>query len=112
MKAIADYCNISVLGIEYPGYSLYQNNGSASADKITEDAEYIYKFIVHDMGISENDIIIFGRSIGSGPASFLAGTFNPRALCLMSGYTSIKRAAADRVGWLRVFLAERFDNIN
>lgn len=64
------------------------------------------------MGISEDDIIIFGRSMGSGPASFLAGTFKPRALCLMSGYTSIKNVAADAVGWLRVFLAERFENIN
>lgn len=95
MQAIANYCNVSVLGVEYPSYSMYHNNGSATADKITEDAEYVYKFIVHDMGISEDDIIVFGRSMGSGPASFLAGTYNPRALCLMSAYTSIKRVAAD-----------------
>ncbi len=50
--------------------------------------------------------------MGSGPASYLAGTFNPRALCLMSAYTSIKRVAEHAVGWLRIFVKERFENIN
>ena len=95
MQAIVNYCNVSLIGMEYPGYGMYQGNGTASADKLMEDAEYVYKFIIHDMGIKESDIIVFGRSMGSGPASFLAGTFNPRALCIMSGYTSIKRVAAD-----------------
>lgn len=111
MASISNYCNVSVLGIEYPGYGIYQGNGSASEEKIKEDAEYVYKFCLHDMGIKESDIIVFGRSMGSGPASFLAGTFNPRALCLMSAYTSIKRVAADSVGWLRIFVSERFENI-
>ena len=95
ITSIANYCNVSVLAMEYPGYGTYERNGSASADKITEDAEYVYKFCLHDMGIDESDIIVFGRSMGSGPACFLAGRFNPRALCVMSGYTSIKRIAAD-----------------
>ena len=109
--AIANYCNVSVLAMEYPGYGTYSGNGSAAADKITEDAEYVYKFCLYDMGIDESDIIVFGRSMGSGPSCYLAGTFNPRALCVMSGYTSIKRIAADQVGWLRIFVSERFENI-
>ena len=111
MQSIANYCNVSVLGMEYPGYGQYEGNGSASADKLTEDAEYVYKFVLHDMGIKESDIIVFGRSMGSGPACFLAGTFKPRALCVMSGYQSVKRVAADQVGWLRIFVAERFENV-
>jgi len=109
--AISNYCNVSVLAMEYPGYGTYADNGSASAEKVTEDAEYVYKFCIHDMGIDESDIIVFGRSMGSGPACFLAGTYHPRALCVMSGYTSIKRVATDQVGWLRIFVAERFENI-
>ena len=111
MEAIANYCNLNVLGIEYPGYGIYEGNGTACEEKIKEDAEYVYKFCIHDMGIQEKDIIVFGRSMGSGPASFLAGQFNPRALCLMSAYTSIKRVAADSVGFLRILVAERFENI-
>jgi len=95
MESISNYCNISVLGMEYPGYGQYENNGTATAEKISEDAEYVYKYVLHDMGIKESDIIVFGRSMGSGPACFLAGTFNPRALCVMSGFTSIKRISND-----------------
>lgn len=51
MKAIGNYCNVSVLGMEYPGYGIYQHNGTANEEKIKEDAEYIYKFCLHDMGI-------------------------------------------------------------
>ena len=108
MKAISSYCNVSVIGMEFPGYGVYENNGSANEQKIKEDAEYLYKFILYDMGIEESDVIVFGRSMGSGPAAFLAGNFNPGALCLMSAYTSIRGVARDQVGFLRIFLKERF----
>ena len=65
------------------------------------------------MDIDEKDIIVFGRSMGGGPAAWLAGTFKPSALCLMSAYTSVGRVATDHVGgFLAFFLKERFDNIN
>lgn len=73
MKSISNYCNLSVLGIEYPGYGIYEGNGGPCEEKIKEDAEYVYKFCIHDMGIKEKDIIVFGRSMGSGPAAWLAG---------------------------------------
>ena len=108
MRAISNYCQVSILGMEYPGYGLYEGNGTPSEEKIKEDAEYVYKFCLHDMGIQEKDILVFGRSMGSGPASWIAGTFNPGALMLMSAYTSIKAVAKDQVGFLRIFVAERF----
>ena len=51
MKAIGNYCNVSVLGIEFPGYGIYAENGDCNAEKLKEDAEYVYKFCLHDMGI-------------------------------------------------------------
>ena len=113
MRLIKDFCNVSVIGMEYPGYGFYQGNGEASEEKLKEDAEYLYKFLLHDMDIEQNDIIVFGRSMGGGPAAWLAGTFKPRALGLMSAYTSVCRVARDHVGWFpALFLSERFDNIN
>ena len=75
IDAISLYCEASVIGMEYPGYSVYKKrqNGGPSEDKIKEDAEYLYKFCLQDMGIQEKDIIVFGRSMGSGPACWLAG---------------------------------------
>ncbi len=108
MTSIARYVNVSVIGIEYPGYGIYKGNGSASEKKLKEDAEYVYKFCLKDMGIKESEIIVFGRSMGGGPASFLAGNFSPRALSLMSTYTSVSDAA----GNLSMFVTERFRNID
>jgi len=46
------------------------------------------------LGFNNEDIILFGRSMGSGPATMLAGEFSPRALILVSAYTTVKAAAA------------------
>ena len=60
-----------------------------------------------------SDIIVSGRSIGSGPACHLAAKFNPACLLLISPIKSVKDAA--RVLYGRVadyFIEERFDNFN
>jgi hypothetical protein len=49
--------------------------------------------------------------MGGGPASFLAGNFNPGALLLMSTYTSIRQVAGDGFGFLKYFVSERFENL-
>ena len=55
---------------------------------------------------------MFGRSIGTGPACFLASSKDPGALLLMSAYTSIKSAVKFLAGKLAsVFVKERFKNI-
>lgn len=46
LRAISLYLNVNVLGVEYPGYGIYENNGSASEAKIKEDAEYVYKYVL------------------------------------------------------------------
>jgi hypothetical protein len=61
--------------------------------------------------IPEKDIILLGRSIGSGPATWLASVKNPGALILMSGFTSIKAVAKHLAGsFAGAFVKERFKN--
>ena len=75
--------------MEYPGYGVYEDVDGCSADKIREDADYLYRYVLQETGLQESDFIIFGRSIGSGPAVYLSSKHNPGAMCLMSAYTSI-----------------------
>lgn len=57
--------------------------------------------------------MVFGRSIGSGPATHLAAKRKPCALILMSPFTSIKGAVETLVGkWAKPFVKERFVNID
>ena len=37
-----------------------------------EDALIIYDYLVKRVGVKAKDVVLFGRSLGSGPASFLA----------------------------------------
>ena len=55
-------------------------------------------------------IILFGRSLGSGPATYLASKFKPYGLILMSGYTSIKQAAKD-LTMFGFVVSDRFNNL-
>ena len=99
------------MSVEYPGYGVYK--GDPDAKKILEDAEIVYDFLTNEVGINPENIIIFGRSIGSGPATHLAANRRPGALILMSPYTSIKAAVKNIAGnWVSSLFAERFCNID
>jgi hypothetical protein len=103
-----------VLAIEYPGYGLYKTCPT-SEQQMGEDSEILYDYLTKVMGIPESSIILFGRSIGSGPATLLASKRKPGALLLMSPFTSIKDVAKNILGYMS-FLSnvvyERFRNID
>uniref|UniRef100_A0A7S3IA79 Serine aminopeptidase S33 domain-containing protein n=1 Tax=Fabrea salina TaxID=342563 RepID=A0A7S3IA79_9CILI len=102
---------IHVLAIEYPGYGIY--TGKPSAEAITQDADYVFKYLVEEVGVSPRDIFLFGRSIGSGPATWLAANRNPGVLLLMSAYTSIGAVVKNVAGsFARFLVKERFRNID
>mmetsp|Transcript_4021 Transcript_4021/g.3833 ORF Transcript_4021/g.3833 Transcript_4021/m.3833 type:complete len:239 (+) Transcript_4021:139-855(+) len=102
---------IHILAAEFPGYGLYP--GKANALQIIEDAETVFKFVENTLKIDTKNILIFGRSIGSGPATWLARNQNPGCLILMSAYTSIRAVVKNVAGRLAQYLvAERFKNID
>lgn len=84
---------VNILAMEYRGYGVHEDPDGCSADKIREDCERVYNYLLTEMQLKESDIIVFGRSIGSGPATFLAANHKPAALILMSAYTSIRDIA-------------------
>lgn len=87
---------MSAIAVEYPGYGKYQNE-QPSAESILNDAEYVFNYLTKRLGYNENRIIVFGRRIGTGPATFLANKYQPACLALMSPFTSMK-AARDYIG--------------
>ena len=63
------------------------------SDQIIEDAETVYNFLVDVYSYEKEDIIISGRSIGSGPAIHLARKFNPSCLLLISPIKGVNHIA-------------------
>lgn len=73
----------------------------------------MYDYLVDNLGIAHEDIILFGRSLGSSPSCYIAKE-RPQvgALILMSPFKSLREVAKDKVGQiLSYLLAERYRNI-
>ena len=79
--------NLNILVPEYPGYSIYKQD--KSSEKCLENSLIIYDFCLNNMkNISEKNIYIFGRSLGTGPAVYLSSKRNPAGTFLLSPYTT------------------------
>lgn len=101
-----------VLAVEYPTYGVYTQR-SLSESNICSDATMIYRFLTDQIGMRPSQILIFGRSMGSGPACYLASRQEVAGLILFSPYKSLKLAAKAMVGsFMGSFVNERFRNID
>lgn len=67
----------------------------SNEENILDDSVYIFDFLSKVLGIDKENMIVFGRSMGSGPATHLASVRNPAALVLMSSFKSIRSIAED-----------------
>ena len=110
LRTLQRSVHVHVLAVEYPGYGIYR--GTASEERVLADAESVFQFLTEDLEWPVEDVIIAGRSIGSGPACHLASRHRPCALLLISAFTSVRGAVKDMFGRLSQFLVkERFDNL-
>ncbi len=83
---------LNVLSFDYRGFGL--SPGVASETHMDEDAEAAYQELIR-RGIRPARIILWGHSLGSGPAVLLATQHVAAALVLFSAFTSVPDAAAD-----------------
>lgn len=101
----------SALIIDYRGYG--KSTGQPSEQGFYLDAEAAIDFLLHVKGYSTKDIIIYGRSIGSGVAVELAQRYSVSGLVLESPYTSLTSLAKQKAPYLipSLYLKFHFDNI-
>ena len=78
---------LSVFIIDYRGYG--DSSGIATENGTYIDAETAFYFLRNEKNISEDDIIIFGRSLGGAVAIWLAKKYKSLALIVESSFTSI-----------------------
>jgi hypothetical protein len=60
--------------IEYTGYA-YDDDNECSEEYVYNDIECVYSHMVNVMNIRPENIILYGRSLGSGPSCYLAEKF-------------------------------------
>jgi pimeloyl-ACP methyl ester carboxylesterase len=99
-------------GVFAASYRGYQGNpGAPTEDGLHRDARAAAGWLAAN-GVGAGDLVIVGNSLGSGPAVELARTTRPRALVLISPFTSMTEVAAANARWLPVewLLRDRYDN--
>ena len=99
---------MNIIIVEYPGYSIYK--GDSEADVILQNTIIVYDFIKAQFNLEDKNIFIFGRSIGTSPAIYLASVRKPNALFVVSSFTSIRAVANNLVGTLKYLLKERLSS--
>ena len=75
--------------IDYRGYG--QSEGKPSEKGLYMDAEAAFDHMTSDLGLDpEEDIVIFGRSLGASVAVEMATRHRVRSLVMESGFTSVR----------------------
>ncbi len=89
----------SVLAIDYRGFG--PSPGRPTEAGLYEGAEAAWQWLIAQ-GVAPDRIIIWGHSLGSGPAVKLATDHRAAALVLFGAFTSIPDMAVSRYPWLPV----------
>jgi hypothetical protein len=101
---------LNVLIVDYRGYG--QSTGSPSEEGIYRDAEACWRYLTETKGLAPQKIVVFGRSMGGGPATWLATREQPGAVILESVFTNVPDVGAHHYSFLpvRALATNQFDN--
>lgn len=97
--------------IDYRGYG--KSTGKISEKGLYLDADAAYRFLLKK-GFAPDNIIIYGRSIGSGIAVDLAANRTCKGLILEAPFTSLATLANEKFPFFfpSLYIRYRFDNIS
>jgi pimeloyl-ACP methyl ester carboxylesterase len=98
--------SLDVFIFDYRGFG--KSDGSISEEGSYLDAAGAWDYLVDGKGYSPSQIIIFGRSLGSGVASWLAREKKPGGLILESSFTSLPDVGASVYPFFPVRLLARY----
>jgi hypothetical protein len=104
-------CGINVLAVSYRGYG--KSSGTPSEKGIYADGAAALDYAMQTLGYSMENIIIFGRSIGSTVAVHISQYKEIAGLILITPLTSAKsQAKAQGLGFLSFLAGDAFDNLS
>ncbi|XP_022990050.1 protein ABHD17C-like [Cucurbita maxima] len=98
------HLRVNLMGYDYSGYG--QSTGKPSEQNTYADIEAVYRCLVERYGAKEEDVILYGQSVGSGPTLDLATRLpNLRAIVLHSPILSGVRVMypVKRTFWFDIY---------
>ena len=70
LDRLAAMCDCNVFAYEYPGYSI--SDGEPSEENCYEAIQAAFEYVTNQLHIPPSQIVLFGRSLGSGPTVDMA----------------------------------------
>jgi fermentation-respiration switch protein FrsA (DUF1100 family) len=96
---------VAVLTYDYPGYGT--STGSPSESGCYAAIEAVFQYATQTLGYSPDQIILYGRSLGGGPTTWLAQRKPIAGLILDGAFSSAFRVKTQR----KLLLWDKFDNL-
>jgi fermentation-respiration switch protein FrsA (DUF1100 family) len=99
---------LGVLLLEYRGYA--NNPGKPSENGLYADARAALNYLIKQ-GVSSNDVVILGQSLGTGVATKMALEFSVCAVILQSPFTSMAKVAKYHYPWVLLSPWDKYDSL-
>lgn len=106
----ASSLNASVFIFDYRGYG--KSEGRPSEKGVVEDGVAAIDWLSNRTGLTSDQMVFFGRSLGGGVAIQVAKQKPPRAFVLVSTFSSIVDVACEQFSWLpiRLVMKNRYES--
>jgi dienelactone hydrolase len=103
----------NVLAPEYRGYGAAVSSGPVSEAGVHADARAALAYLTDSLRVRSWRVVVYGWSLGSGPAARLAAGHDLGALVTEGGFTSLPDVGAELYPWVpvRMIMRNRFDNV-
>jgi pimeloyl-ACP methyl ester carboxylesterase len=97
--------------VDYRGYG--RSTGKPSEAGTYRDALAAWEYLLRERRLAADKVVIMGRSLGGGVATWLAGRVAARALILESTFTSLPEVAQRLYPYVPVrwLASNRYDNL-
>lgn len=100
--------------IDYPGYGL--SEGNPRDDSMIEMGKIVYDYVKSLDYVDQDQIYIYGYSIGTGVATYIASTYDVKGLILIAPYSSITDLFNTYLpifkGVFSMLIVEEFDSLS
>jgi len=115
LATFAKRLKLSIVAYEYPGYSGAE--GAASEETSINSLDRVYRVLTREFGVSGRDILLMGRSIGTGVSCQFAARHQLGGLVLVSPFSSIRAVVEHGGGMLggsgaSSLISQRFDSLS
>jgi fermentation-respiration switch protein FrsA (DUF1100 family) len=102
---------INVFQFDYRGFG--ESAGSPTENGLYSDAEAAYRYLTDSLGVAPERLVIYGHSLGSGVATYLASKVRAAGLIVEGAFTAASDRGQELYPWLpvRLLSSNDFDSI-